>query len=182
TGMVMGIGLSAACGLRVILPLLGLSLAVMYGLVEPAADFAWLGTWPAVAAFATASLLEIGAYYLPWMDNLLDAAATPLAIAAGTVITASLLNDVSPFMRWSLALIAGGGVAGTVQAGTAMLRGGSTVATGGTANVLISSAEWVGSAVVTALSLFLPVMALLGIAVVVVIILGKLRQRRSPGG
>lgn len=167
SGFVIGIGLSAACGFRVILPFLGLSIAVMNGLIQPAPEFQWIGTWPALIALATAATLEIGAYYIPWMDNLLDAAMTPLSVAAGTIATAAVVSDVSPFMKWSLALIAGGGIAGTVQAGTALLRGVSTVATGGMANALLSTAELAGSALTTALSLLVPVLALtlaLGIA------------------
>lgn len=178
-GIVMGVALSAACGLRVILPILGLSLAAIGGYVKPAPDFAWIGSWPVVAALTTAAFLEIVAYYIPWMDNFLDAVATPLAVAAGTIVTASLLNDVSPFMRWSLAIIAGGGVAGTVQAGTTLLRGLSTVATGGTTNVLVSSAELAGSALATVLSLFLPFVALLAVAVLTFFFFRKVSRSRS---
>ncbi|HOK06478.1 MAG TPA: DUF4126 domain-containing protein, partial [Syntrophales bacterium] len=179
SGFVIGIGLSAACGFRVILPFLGLSLAAFYGFVEPSPGFQWMGTWPAVVAFATAAVLEIGAYYVPWMDNLLDAAATPLAVAAGTIITASLMTDVSPFIKWSLALIAGGGVAGTVQASTALLRGVSTLSTGGTANILLATAEVLASTLTTFLALLLPPLAFLLAASLIVWGFLRLRRRRN---
>ncbi len=159
SGFVIGIGLSAACGFRIILPFLGLSIAAMNGCVHLSPEFQWLGSWPALIAFATAALLEIGAYYIPWMDNLLDAVTTPLAVAAGAIATASVMSDVSPFMKWSIALIAGGGMAGIVQSGTVLLRGMSTVATGGTANVVISTFELAGSVITTMLSLLVPVLA-----------------------
>ena len=108
SGIAIGIGLSAACGFRVILPFLGLSIAAMHGLIQPAPEFQWIGTWPALAALATAAILEIGAYYIPWLDNLFDAAIMPLSVAAGTLATAAVVGDLSPFMKWSLALIAGG--------------------------------------------------------------------------
>lgn len=160
SSVVIGIGLSAACGFRIILPFLGLSIAIMNGLIQPAPELQWIGTWPALIAVATAAILEIGAYYIPWMDNLLDAAMMPLSVAAGTIATAAVVTDLSPFMKWSLALIAGGGIAGTVHAGTSLLRGVSTVATGGTMNALLATAELAGSAITTTLALLVPVLAL----------------------
>lgn len=174
SGFIIGIGLSAACGFRVILPFLGLSIAVMNGVIQPAPEFQWIGTWPALIALATAAMLEIGAYYIPWMDNLLDTAMMPLSVAAGTLATAAVVSDVSPFLKWSLALIAGGGIAGTVQAGTALLRGVSTVATGGTANILLSTAELAGSAMTTLLSLLIPTLAFTAAVVIALWVLWKM--------
>jgi len=168
SGFVIGIGLSAACGFRVILPFLGLSIAAMSGHVTLAPEFQWIGTWPALIAFATAAALEIGAYYIPWMDNLLDTVTTPLAVAAGTIAAASVMSDVSPFMKWSIALIAGGGMAGAVQTGTALLRGVSTVSTGGLANVVISTVELAGAIIATTLSLLMPIVAFIAAIIIVI--------------
>lgn len=180
SGVVIGIGLSAACGFRVILPFFGLSIAAMNGLIQPAPEFLWIGTWPALVALATAAILEIGAYYIPWLDNLFDAAVMPLSIAAGTLASAAVITDMTPLVKWSLALIAGGGIAGTVQAGTSLLRGISTIATGGTANVLLATAELAGAAITTVLSLLVPVLAL-AIVIVMILWLGwkMLRKRRE---
>ena len=176
-GFVVGIGLSAACGFRILLPFLGLSIAVLNGWIQPAPEFQWLGTWPAVLALATASILEIGAYYIPWMDNLLDALAAPLAVAAGTVAAASVVSDVSPFLKWSIALIAGGGMAGVVQTGTSLLRGLSTASTGGAGNFLIATAELAGSALTTLLSLLMPLLAFAAACLLAVLILWKILRR-----
>src|SRR5215212_6934719 len=105
----LGVGLSAACGFRVFVPILGVSLAAMAGHVQLADEVAWMGTWPALVCFMTATVLEIGAYYVPWIDNLLDSIATPAAVVAGTLAVGSVVTDMSPLMRWTLALIAGGG-------------------------------------------------------------------------
>jgi len=51
-----GVALAAAAGLRVFVPLLVLSLAMHFGKVQPAHSFEWLGTLPAVIAFAVAQL------------------------------------------------------------------------------------------------------------------------------
>ena len=122
----LGIGLSAACGFRVFVPLLGMSGAALAGHLGLASGFEWIGTWPAFACFLTATIFEIAAYYVPWLDNLLDSVATPAAVAAGTIITAAVVTDMSPLMKWSLALIAGGGTAGVIQASSVALRGTSS--------------------------------------------------------
>lgn len=163
----LGIGLSAACGFRVFVPLLGVSVAALAGQLELADGFDWLGTWPALACFLTAAILEVAAYYVPWVDNLLDTIATPAAVVAGTMITASVVTDMSPLVKWSLALIAGGGTAGLIQAATAALRGTSTATTGGLANWLVASGEFVAASVTTVLSLLMPMLVALAAVILV---------------
>jgi hypothetical protein len=163
-GLAVGIGLSAACGFRVFVPLLGMSLAAHNGYVTLSPGFAWLGSQEALIAFGTATVVEIAAYHIPWVDNTLDALMTPLSVVAGTLLTASLLGDLSPLFKWSLAIIAGGGVSAIVQGGTVALRAGSTSATGGLANVVVSTIELIGSIIVTILAILLP---LLGLAAVI---------------
>ena len=100
----IGIGLSAACGFRVFVPLLIMSLAAHSGYLTLAPGFQWIGSPVALAAFSVATILEITGYYIPWLDHLLVALATPAAVVAGTIITASIVTDMSPFLRWTLAL------------------------------------------------------------------------------
>jgi hypothetical protein len=152
----LGLGLSAACGFRVFVPLLGLSMAALSGHVELADGFAWIGTWPAFGCLLTATIVEIAAFYVPWIDNLLDSMATPAAIVAGTMATASVVTDMSPLMKWSLALIAGGGVAGTVQIGTVLARAASTFSTAGVTNFVVSTGELISSIVMTVVAIVLP--------------------------
>src|SRR6516162_8707378 len=141
----VGIGLSAACGFRVFIPLLIMSIASLSGHLSLAHGFEWIGTYPALISFAVATSLEIAGYYIPWLDHLLDTIATPAAIVAGIIVTASAVSDMSPFLKWSLAVIAGGGAAGLVQSATVITRGASTVTTGGLANPLVSTLELVGA-------------------------------------
>lgn len=158
TYVLLGLGLSAACGFRIFVPLLGMNIAHMTGHLTLAPGFEWMGSFPALIAFGTATLLETGAFYFPWLDNLLDAVAAPAAVVAGTIITASQIGDISPFMKWTLAAIAGGGVSGTVHGGTAALRAASTATTGGFANFIVATLEWVVSAILTVLAIFIPVL------------------------
>jgi hypothetical protein len=176
-GVVIGISLSAACGFRIILPFLGLSIAAMNGVVRPAPEFQWIATWPALIALATAAILEVAAYYVPWMDNLLDTVTTPLAILAGTLATATVLSDLSPLMKWSISLIAGGGIAGIVQTGTVLLRGMSTLSTGGAGNFAISTAELAGALLTTVLSLLIPLAAFTAACLIAAWVLWKLLHR-----
>jgi hypothetical protein len=162
-GLIIGIGLSAASGFRVFVPLLGMSLAAHSGYLTLSPGFDWLGTQEALIAFSTATVIEIAAYYIPWLDNTLDALMTPLAVVAGTLLTASMLGDISPFFKWALAIIAGGGVSAIVQGGTVALRAGSTGTTGGLANLLVSTVELIGSILVTALAILLPLLALVAV-------------------
>lgn len=176
--LIIGVGLAAACGFRIFVPFTIISLAVLGGQIEPAAGFAWIGTYPALIAFATATVIEIAAYYVPWLDNLLDTIATPAAVVAGTVITASVIGDMSPLLRWSLAAIAGGSIAAAVQSGTVLLRGASSVTTAGFGNFLVSSTELAGSVAAASLAVWLP-MAALGLVVIVAFVL--VRRRRAEG-
>ena len=173
--VLIGIGLAAACGFRVFVPFLVVSIASMSGHLELAPGFEWMGTHYALAAFAAATLLEIAAYYVPWLDNFLDAIATPVAVVAGAVITASVVGDMSPFLKWTLAVIAGGGTAAAVQAATVTLRGMSTVTTGGLANPVVSTGELGGSAVVATLAVVLPVVAV-ALVIIMVAFLARLRR------
>ncbi|MCX8023473.1 MAG: DUF4126 domain-containing protein [Syntrophorhabdaceae bacterium] len=163
-GLIVGIGLSAACGFRVFVPLLGLSIASMGNHITLAPGFEWIGTWPALIAFLTATILEIMAYHIPWVDNLMDTLMTPAAIIAGIIVTASMVGDISPFLKWSLAIIAGGSISGIVQGGMVFLRAGSTGTTSGLANPILSTLETFGSIMITFLAIVLPVLCLFSVA------------------
>ena len=175
----LGIGLSAACGFRVFVPLLGISMAALAGHDKLVEELAWIGTWPAFACFLTATILEIGAYYVPWIDNLLDSIATPAAVVAGTIVMASVVTEMSPQMRWTLALIAGGGTAGLIQSATVVLRGASTATTGGTTNWMIATIELFASISATIFSMVQPIVAAVGVALLVVGALLFFLRRKS---
>ena len=159
--ILVGIGLAAACGFRVFVPLLVLSVAARTGHVPLAGDFAWMGSLPALIAFATATLAEIVAYYVPWLDHALDTAATPAAVLAGVIATAAVVGDLPPVLRWGLAIVAGGGAAGTVQGATVLARLKSGTLTAGLANPVVSSVELAGSVVTSLLAVVFPILAVI---------------------
>jgi hypothetical protein len=177
--VLIGIGLSAACGFRIFVPLLGMSIAHHAGHLSLSSGFEWIGSWPATIAFGVATVVEIAAYYLPWVANLLDVITTPAAIVAGMIAVASVVGDVSPFLRWSLAIIAGGGVAGVIQGSSVAIRGASTAATGGAGNPVVATGELLASAAGTILSIALPFVAALLVLIVIVLILRQVFRLRA---
>ena len=139
----IGLGLAASCGFRVFVPMLVISIAARTGVLSLSDGFGWLATWPAVMAFALATVVEIGAYYVPWLDNLLDSISTPAAVIAGALAAAACVTEMDPLVRWSVVAISGGGVAGLIKLGTVGLRATSTVTTGGLGNPVVSTIEWI---------------------------------------
>ena len=176
----VGIGLSAACGFRVFVPLLIMSIASLSGHLTLASQFHWIGTYPALIAFSVATALEIGGYYIPWLDHLLDTIATPAAIVAGIVITSSMLTSVDPFLKWTLAIIAGGGTAGVVQAATILTRAASTSTTGGLANPIVATVELGLSIFMSLLALLVPYLAALLVVGIGTFVALKLWKRFRP--
>ena len=176
----LGIALAAASGFRVFLPMLIVSGAAYIGDLQLDNSFAWLGTPSALTMLSVAALAEVLAYYVPVIDNLLDTLATPAALIAGTIVSAAVMTDVPPMVKWTAAVIAGGGIAGLTQGLTGMLRAHSTVLTGGIGNPVIATAELGGALLISFLALVAPAAA---IALVMLFLLVAIRLlRRLFGG
>jgi hypothetical protein len=175
----LGLGLAAACGFRVFVPLLLVGIAAKTGHLQLVESMEWMESAPAILCFFIATVLEIGAYYIPWLDNLLDTIASPAAVIAGAVATASVVKEMDPFLRWTVALIAGGGIACLIQSGTVGLRSTSSVTTGGLTNFLVSTLELAMSVVVAVLSIVVPVITALFIALIVGVALRVVITRRT---
>jgi hypothetical protein len=181
TNIAMGIALSACAGFRVFIPMLAGALAGQFGLVQLPADMTWLQSWPAIACFGAAAVAEVGAYYIPFVDNLLDTIATPLSVGAGTVLASSILpvGDLEPPLRWGIGLLAGGSAAGTIQLGTGLLRLVSSKATVGTGNAVVATGENAAAVGGSVLSLLIPVIVAVVLLALIIWILGKLWNRMA---
>lgn len=179
----LGVGLAAACGFRVFVPFLVLGAAVRTGQIDVSPGFAWVGTDAALIAFGVATVLEIAGYYVPWIDNLLDAIATPTAVVAGILVTASVVTGAGPLVRWTLAVLAGGAAAAAVQAVTVAGRQLSSLATLGLGNAVIATGEAVGAFVMAVMAIVVPLLAVF--LVVALFAVGLrwllLRQPRTSG-
>lgn len=159
-----GIGLAAACGFRVFVPLLVMSVAAHNGHLPLAAGFAWLGTLPALLALITATVVEVFAYYVPWLDHLLDLLATPVALAAGGLAMAAMVTDLPPALRWLAVLLGGAGSAGLVQGATVLLRLKSSALSGGLANPVVATLELFGAITTALLALAVPMLCVILLA------------------
>ncbi len=175
----LGLALAAACGLRIFLPLTVASAAAMVGWLHLAGGLGWVGSPAALTVFGVATVVEVAAYHVPWLDNLLDHLGAPVAIAAGTLLAASQLPAGDPLLRWTVAAVAGGGAAGVVHGSLALLRHVSSLATGGLANPLLALAEAVGALVLSLVALLAPLLALLGVALLALAAIRAARHRRA---
>lgn len=182
----LGVGLAAAVGLRVFLPLLVLALGAYFGKIPLAESFQWLGTLPAVLTLAVATLAEVAAYYLPGVDHLLDVIAAPIALLAGSVAAAAVMTDLPPLVKWTTAIIAGGGAASLTQGLSSVLRIKSTATTGGLGNPVVATGELGGSLLLSLLALFAPIAALIAVLVFLWLIVRlarrMLRRNRAADG
>jgi hypothetical protein len=156
----LGIGLAAAVGFRVFLPLLVASIAAYTGHLQLSDNFAWLGSPTALTMLSVAAVAEVLAYYIPVVDNVLDTIAAPAALVAGTIVSAAVMTDVSPMVKWTTAIIAGGGAAGLTQGVTTLLRAKSTAFTGSLGNPFVATAEAGGAVFIAGLALVAPFVAL----------------------
>lgn len=169
-----GIGLAAACGFRVFVPLLALGLAGRAHIVPLNESFAALAALPTLIALGTAAVLEVAAYYVPWLDNALDVAAAPAAVLAGVLASAAAITTLPPVLAWGIAIIGGGGAAGLLHGATSLLRLKSTAMTGGVANPVVSTGELIGALVTAAVAILVP---LLCAALIVLVLVWMIRQR-----
>lgn len=178
----LGIGLAASVGFRVFMPLFALSLAAYFGKWDLNESWQWIGSLAAVITLGVAMLIETFAYFIPWVDNVLDSFAVPLAAIAGTAVMVSTIANLDPVVTWSLAIIAGGGTATAIKGASATSRLASTASTGGLANPIVSTIETGTAMVVTTASIFAPIFA--GILVVIILafvfwIYRKVRPRKA---
>ncbi len=174
----LGVGLAASVGFRVFLPLFALSLASYNGIWDLNANWEWIGSLAALITFGVATLVELFAYYIPWVDNLLDSFAIPLAAIAGTAVVVSTVANMDPLVTWSLAIIAGGGTATAIKGASAASRLASTATTGGLGNPIVSTIETGTATVVTIASILAPVIGAFLVIIILIIIFAIYRKLR----
>jgi Domain of unknown function (DUF4126) len=178
----LGVGLAAAVGFRVFLPLLVASIAAYTGYLRLDENFAWLGSVTALTMLAVAAAVEVLAYYIPAVDNLLDSVTTPLALAAGTVVSAAVITDLPPLIKWSTAIIAGGGVAAITQGVTTMVRAKSTAFTAGIGNPVLSTVELFAAIIIALLALLAPLIAVALVVAICWLTMRLVRKFLRDGG
>ena len=185
----MGLSLASASGFRVFLPPFILSLAVrtdtFVNFDLSGTEFAAFDSNAAVLILGIACLAEFGAYYVPWLDNLLDTIATPAAVVSGIGMTSMTLVGSDPIIQWSFAIIAGGGSAGIIQVTTVAIRGLSSTLTLGFGNSFVASGENIASIILTFAALIAPIIAAFFAIVLVVLLVRqsiKIKEDKSTQG
>jgi len=173
TAVAIGIGLSASCGFRVFVPLLVASIAAKMNIFPVNEGFQWLSSWPAIISFGTATVAEILAYYIPFIDNLLDTITSPLAVVGGTLLLTSVIPVDNEFLKWAIGFLFGGGAAATVQGGTVLTRLASTKLTAGIGNPVLATGEHVAAFGSSVLTLIIPLIIAALILLLIVYFISK---------
>ncbi len=173
----LGVGLAASAGFRVFVPMLVASIAAHLGLFPAQEGFAWLASWPSIICFGTATVVEIVAYYVPFVDNLLDTITTPMAVGAGTLLLTSVLPIDSSLLKWTTGFIIGGGIAATVQTGSVLARLLSSGMTGGAGNPALTTGEHAAAIATSLLSLVIPLIVVPALLVLITVGLVFFRRR-----
>lgn len=177
--ILIGIGLSASAGFRIFTPLLLTSIATKLSWVTLADGFDWISSTPALIAFSIALIVEIASYYIPVIDNFVKVIATPFAVVAGMLLTASFIGDMDPFLSWGIAIIAGGGTASVTQLTSTAIRGTSTVVTGGIGNFFVSIFEGISAFVIAVGTILVPFLAIVFVGIIIILfVIFILRRRR----
>lgn len=166
-GIAIGIGLAAATGFRVFLPFLVAGLAARWGVLPLADGFEWLAGTGTLVAMTTASVLEVAAYYVPGVDHVLDLLASPAAVLAGVIASASVMADIPPAILWPVAIIGGGGVAGLTKASSAVVRAKAGLTTAGLANPVVATGETAGAVGVAVAAIVIPIVCLIAVTIIV---------------
>ncbi|TYA71996.1 DUF4126 domain-containing protein [Seonamhaeicola marinus] len=176
----LGIGLSASVGFRVFVPLFALSLAAHFDYWALNESWQWIGSTTALITLGAATLVEITAYFIPYIDNLLDTIAVPLAGIAGTIVMLSTVANLDPAITWSLAIIAGGGTAAAVAGTSSTTRLASTATTAGVGNPIVSIIETGTSIIMSIISVVLPYLAII-LVIILLFVVFKLFKKFKKG-
>ncbi|MCK5868889.1 MAG: DUF4126 domain-containing protein [Candidatus Thalassarchaeum sp.] len=182
----MGISLAAASGFRVFLPPFLLSLAARFNVVWfldidlIGTQFEFFTSTLSIVVLGIATVAEFAAFYAPWIDNALDTIATPASIMAGVAMTAIVLEGNDPIIQWAIAIVAGGGVAATIQSATVATRGLSSTFTFGLGNSAVATGENVASVALTLIAILIPFLSALFVLVIVALLLRMKRKKKEP--
>ncbi len=174
-----GLGLAAASGFRVFLPPFLMAVWVRFGFLDvniEGTEFEAFSSDVSILLLGVASLSEILAYKIPWMDNMLDSLATPMAGLAGVSVVAVSLEGADPSVQWALAIIAGGGTSLSIQSATVAGRGLSSMFTLGLANPFFSLIEDIASILLIFIALLAPLVALCASTILIFAILRRKMQ------
>jgi hypothetical protein len=179
--LAMAIGLAACAGIRTWLPLFLVGGLARLGVLTLGSSFGFLADTRALILFGVATLLEIAGDKIPAVDHALDALGTVLRPAAGALLAASVMWQISDPLTASVLGIAMGAPSALVpHAGKSMLRATSTALTGGLANPVVSVIEDVVALVFFLVTVVLPLLAAGVFLILAFLVLRRLVRRAAP--
>jgi hypothetical protein len=168
--------LSTSAGIRPFLTLALASLAMHFGYLHPAHEFAFVGSDGATVMLASLAVLEFIGEKVPVVDHALHVLHIGIKPVAAAILVGSAAPDVTQGdgTAYTFALMGAAALnALGVHAGVATIRGASTATTAGLANPFISLIEDAATVLSTGLALLAPVAgALLALAITLALILG----------
>lgn len=174
----LGIGLAACAGLRAWLPLLLAGALARAGFLELGPSFRFIASNRALVLFGAATLIEIVGDKFPAVDHTLDALSTVLRPAAGTLLAASVMWQVSdPLTALALGAAIGAPSALVPHAAKSLLRAGSTALTGGLANPVLSLVEDVAAFALFVLSVVVPVLVAASLLLLAFLVVRRFARR-----
>lgn len=178
--LAMGIGLAACAGIRAWLPLLMAGGLARWGVIEVGPSFQFIASDRALILFGVATVIEILADKIPAVDHALDSLSTVLRPAAGSLLAASVLWQVSdPLTALALGVAVGAPTSLVPHAAKSLLRAASTTFTGGIANPFISILEDLMAVALFVLTVLIPVVVA-AVLVLIGLLVARRLVRRTP--
>jgi len=161
----LGVGLAAVAGIRAWLPLLVAGGLARLGVLHLHESFAFVSSWPALALFGVATVVELVGDKVPAVDHTLDAIGTFVRPGAGALLAASTMYEIqSPLLACVLGLCVGAPTAMVPHATKVAARAVSSTFTFGLANPALSFAEDGVAAAMLAAAIVMPVLVALAFA------------------
>jgi hypothetical protein len=182
----LAIALASVCGIRAFSPILIVSILSKIGFIPLQSDFEWLSSTSALIILSIATLIEIIAYFFPWVDSVLSAISTIVTPVAGIIVSCAVLDGFDPTFRWVFAVVAGGGI----SEGVALIKMGIhfivDVFTAGIAAPILSFIENIVAICSSILAFLIPILTALFLlilitigAIIVLLLLKKAVKKKS---
>jgi hypothetical protein len=158
TGVMAAFGLSASAGLNAYIPLLVIGLLARYtNFIELGTPWDTLTSWWVLALLIVLSLVEFFADKFPAVNHVNDIIQTIVRPVAGAIVfaaSAKVITDIHPVLALSAGVLVAGGVHAVKSVA---VRPAVTATTGGAGNVPVSMAEDILAAIVSIISVVVPI-------------------------
>jgi len=165
-GIFSAFGLSASAGLNAYIPLLVIALMARFtDMITLSSPWDALTSWWIIGLLVILSLIEFLVDKFPVINHINDVIIQsfirPTAGAIAFAASTNVVTDINPILALGLGLLISGGVH---AAKSTVVRPAVTATTGGTANVPVSVAEDITSTTLSILSIVVPIVVMIVVA------------------